>query len=135
LHYSNFLVACENEKNTPVAAALSYNRNDYVWSDWEYLERAIALSNGWSEDEVSHIQNRWMQVESCMPRYNCKKALIIECVATVNEAFRKQGIQRRLIQTLLQAGIERGFEKAMLCCLTGNLAAISFYRGMGFNIY
>ena len=133
-HYSNFLIACicTDEDEVPVASALSYVYGSISFDKWDSIEESIALSNGWSIEEISKLQQRWSQIMPCMPKYGSPNTLIIECVAT-DLNYRNMGIQKRIITNLLERSKDSNCENVSLSCLADNEAAQSLYEKLGFR--
>ena len=133
-HYSNFLIAyiCNGDDEVPIASALSYVYGNIKFDKWDYMEESIALSNGWSIDEISKLHERWSQIIPCMPKYGSPSTLIIECVAT-DPKYRKMGIQTQIIKNLLERSKDSNCEYVSLSCLADNGAAQSLYEKLGFR--
>ena len=135
-HYSNFFIAYVfiDGDEVPIASALSYVYGNIDFEKWEGIEKSIALSNGWTVDEISKLQERWSQVIPCMPKYGSPNTLVIECVATVDLRYRKMGIQTQLITNLLDIrSKDSNCVNASLSCLADNAAAQSLYEKLGFR--
>ena len=49
------------------------------------------------------------------------------------EAYRRQGLARRLVEALRAWFAEQGAEKTVLTAAVGNPQALGFWRGVGFE--
>ena len=80
---------------------------------------------------TAHARTAFAIAETCFPD-TPEERWIVEWVATLPE-FRGRGIVNSLLLKILDRGRERGFEKAQIGYLLGNIRAQRSYERVGFK--
>lgn len=128
-HVSRFLIL--EVDGQPAAGLAGYEKSEH---GIEQLIQAMmkALGQlGWSEEQMQATMSRLGSFAAT--GYPSPEGVwIIEWVATKPE-FRGRGLIRRLLLEILEKGRQRGFAKAQIGYLLGNVRAKSAYEGVGFK--
>ncbi len=90
-----------------------------------------AVELGWGEEELPDVLSRLEVVTPCLPD-TPEDRWIVVWVATAPE-FRGRGIVNGLLLESLERGRERGYEKAQIGYLLGNVRAMRAYERVGFK--
>ncbi len=124
-HYSSFLIA---EVDGIAAAALA-GFDPTLVTDNNFLN---ALLEALPESLVNSVLNRMAPYTTCLiePDLNSR---IIDMVATIPE-YRRLGLTKALLETTIKNGYKKGFKKAEILILIGNLVAQKAYERVGFEV-
>jgi len=128
-HFSCFRVL--EVDGEPASALAAYETSEHGIEQLT-LGMAEAFSQlGWAQEEMLAVGDRTASFGAT--RYPNPEGLwIIEWVATRPE-FRGRALIRRLLLEILELGRERGFTRAQIGYLLGNIRAKSAYEGVGFK--
>jgi GNAT superfamily N-acetyltransferase len=89
-------------------------------------------AEGWNEARMGALLERLTPFLSCAPEQP-DDTWIVEWVAA-RPGHRGKGYTRRLLETILDAGRERGHTLFQIACLIGNTPAQHAYEGVGFTV-
>ena len=127
-HYTNFLVA---EIDGRHVAGLSGYEPAVASSLMQPAMAEAAQKLGWCDEDLAEMLAHFGVAASCFPD-SPEERWIVEWVATLPE-FRGRGIVNKLLLEILDRGRERGFEKAQIGYLLGNIRAQRSYERVGFK--
>jgi ribosomal protein S18 acetylase RimI-like enzyme len=119
------------EDGEPAVAMCGY---EYAEHGFEQLALGMAEALpqlGWTPEQLAAIGERTKSFVAT-GYLNPDGVWIIEWVATVPE-FRGRGLVRKLMLEVLDEGKQRGFNRAQIGYILGNLRAKSAYEGVGFE--
>jgi len=129
-HYESFLVA--EIDGTPAAALCGFETQ----GAWEIVGDAMANVQrdlGWTDMDATASYQRIAPIwTACMPS-DAGADFAVESVATLPE-YRRRGLVRALLDTVLQDAVERGCRLAQITTYLGNDAAQSAYEKSGFQV-
>jgi ribosomal protein S18 acetylase RimI-like enzyme len=128
-HFSRFRVL--EVDGEPASALATYENSEH---GLEQLQLGIAealTALGWSPEELQALAERFGSF-AATGYPNPDGLWIVEWVATRPE-FRGRSLIRRLLLEILEEGRERGFTRAQIGYLLGNIRAKSAYEGVGFK--
>jgi translation initiation factor 4G len=130
-HWSRFLVL---EVGGELAAGLSAYDDAKVASGELFTQALVEAlrAEGWNEARMGAVLQRLGPFLTCAPEQP-DATWIVEWVAT-RPAHRGKGYTRRLLQTILAAGRERGHTRFQIGVLIGNTPAQRAYEGVGFRV-
>ncbi|HTC35146.1 MAG TPA: GNAT family N-acetyltransferase [Bryobacteraceae bacterium] len=129
-HYESFLVA--EVDGTPAAALCGFQTQ----GAWEIVGDAMANVQrdlGWTDMDATASYQRIAPIwTACMPS-DAGADFAVESVATLPE-YRRRGLVRALLDTVLQDAVQRGCRLAQITTYLGNDAAQSAYEKSGFHV-
>jgi ribosomal protein S18 acetylase RimI-like enzyme len=133
-HHRRFLVA--EEGGVLLGALAGYVPDQLPPGAFEAVVRHEASRTGWADPTTSDVLERGPRDTSsnyfrvAIPG----DALRVEWVATKPES-RGRGVNRRLLQALLESAAGRGLRAAYVGTAIGNEPAIAAYRSAGFQLF
>jgi ribosomal protein S18 acetylase RimI-like enzyme len=129
-HYQSFFVA--EVDGAPAAALCGFQTQ----GAWEIVGDAMANVQrdlGWTDMDATASYQRIAPIwTACMPS-DAGADFAVESVATLPE-YRRRGLVRALLDTVLQDAVERGCRLAQITTYLGNDAAQSAYEKSGFHV-
>jgi translation initiation factor 4G len=127
MHFQGFLVA---EIDGRQVAALSGYEPAVALPAIAPAQEAAMRALGWSESEMRDLGDRMRSLGNPFPE-SPEDRWVIEWVATVPE-LRGRGIIHELLTGILERGRERGYRRAQVGYLLGNVRAKRAYERVGF---
>ena len=129
-HYESFLVA--EIDGAPAAALCGFETH----GAWEIVGDAMANVQrdlGWTDMDATASYQRIAPIwTACMPS-DAGADFAVESVATLPE-YRRRGLIRALLDTVLQDAAQRGYRLAQITTYLGNDAAQLAYEKSGFQV-
>ncbi len=131
----DFVLGTYNGKPVCGASGFVMPSHDYSPLRLDCLPR-VAEALHWPDQYLTIFKERYEQVWSDPHEETLKPSgeWTIECVA-VAEQFRKQGLGKQLITSLLDAGKKRECRSAGIAVTLDNSAAEALYKSVGFQSY
>lgn len=123
-HYSLYLIAEVDGK--PVSALAGFDPN--LVTDDNFINAMIDIL---PKPLINSVLGSMTPYVTCLIEPD-KDSWVIDMVATKPE-YRRLGLSKKLLLSILQNGFEAGFRKAELLILIGNIAAQKAYEKIGFK--
>lgn len=128
-HVSLFRIL--EEDGRPAAAMCGYEHGAHGIGQLHQAMAEVLTARGYGPAEMTALAERTRSFDAT-GYVNPDGLWIVEWVATVPES-RGRGLVRKLMLEVLDEGRQRGFERAQIGYLLGNLRAKSAYEGVGFR--
>jgi RimJ/RimL family protein N-acetyltransferase len=128
-HFSRFRVI--EVGGTPAAGLAAYENSEHGMAQLGLALVETTQELGWAQEKLEAVIARTGSF-SATGYPNDDGLWIIEWVATKPE-FRGRSLMNRLLNEILDAGREQGFERAQIGHLLGNTPARSAYERIGFR--
>jgi ribosomal protein S18 acetylase RimI-like enzyme len=119
------------EDGRPAAAMCGYEHGEHGFEQLTLAMASVLVEQGWQPAQLVEMGERTKSF-SATGYVNPDGLWIIEWVATVPEQ-RGRGLVRKLMLEVLEEGRQRGFTRAQIGYLLGNVRAKSAYEGVGFQ--
>jgi GNAT superfamily N-acetyltransferase len=137
IHYSKFFVAKITANGRLLASCSGYGgETDHLTATFEGLKHASTIVLGWDSEKFSSRMNMLSFMKTDFPAWPpYQSSWWLEAIFCEPD-FRSRGISCGLINTCLEEGRIRGYQRSMILVAIGNLPAKKLYIKIGFgNLY